>query len=419
MQKFTDTIKSEGDSSTIFRKSPDEDFNVRSHGDNPIVWKHPCEDFNTGAQLIVHESQEAVFMMNGQVLDLLTAGRHTLSTENLPFIGRFFNEPTDGKTPFHCEVYFVNKAEQLAVKWGTDSKLEYIEPIYGFPLQVGASGEMSLRVKDSRRLLVKIVGTEDLLTQSGLIRLFRMFVVPRVKAYLATVLKKDKISIFEIDEQLIRLSDELKVKLSDEFADYGVSLERFFVTNIVKPEEDIQYRRFKDLHYRQFMDVKEAELRQQIGVIEQQTKARQTLIEAQAKAEKRSLEGYTYRDERGFDVAERMAANDAIGQMTNLGIGVGMINGVGATIGQTVGGIMRNTFTGTLEESAPETAGKEIAPNASSNELTQTAKSHINAMTNGVDISDFELRIKKLEILKEKITEERYQEKLEEIMSMI
>ena len=93
---------------------------IRYEGDNStFIWKHPCEDFNTTTQLIVHESQEAVFFMNGQALDSFGPGRHTLETQNIPLIKKFINIPTDGKTPFHCEVYFINLTEQMAIRWGT------------------------------------------------------------------------------------------------------------------------------------------------------------------------------------------------------------------------------------------------------------------------------------------------------------
>lgn len=48
---------------------------IKYEGNNEtFVWKHPCEDFNSFTQLIVHESQEAIFFMNGQALDLFGAG---------------------------------------------------------------------------------------------------------------------------------------------------------------------------------------------------------------------------------------------------------------------------------------------------------------------------------------------------------
>ena len=177
---------------------------IKYEGDNSIfVWKHPCEDFNAASQLIVHESQEAVFFMNGQALDLFGAGRHTLETQNIPLVREFFNKPTGGVTPFHCEVYFINKTEHMSIRWGTDSKVQYVDPQYGFPLSIGASGEMSLRAEDSRKLLVKLVGTERVLEQAKLVTFFRAFLMTRVKTYIAQVIKKNAINIFEIDENLI------------------------------------------------------------------------------------------------------------------------------------------------------------------------------------------------------------------------
>lgn len=114
---------------------------IKYEGDNnAVIWKHPCEDFNSLSQLIVHESQEAVFMMNGQALDLFGAGRYTLETQNIPLIGKALNRLTGDKSPFHCEVYFINKTEKMSMKWGTDSKVQFIEPTYGFPISIGANG---------------------------------------------------------------------------------------------------------------------------------------------------------------------------------------------------------------------------------------------------------------------------------------
>jgi hypothetical protein len=370
---------------------------IKYEGDNAtFIWKHPCEDFLTGSQLIVHESQEAVFFLNGQALDLFGPGRHTLETQNLPIVGKLFNKPLGDKTPFHCEVYFINKTEQMSIKWGTDSKLEYIEPTYGFPIQIGASGEMSLRVDNSRQLLVKIVGTEHGITQLQLVSKFRGFMMSRVKNHLAKYIKQEKINIFEIDEHLLEMSKELHRQFMPDFLDYGVSLERFFVTTIVKPEDDRNYRRFKELHANQYLNVAEARLQQQTDLISQETYAQKMKMEAEAMAFKRKVEGYSYQDERGFDVAERVAGNEAVGQMTNLGIGMGMIAGIGGTVGSTVGGVMSNTLSNSLEQS--------VAPPPPTAPITA---------------DDISSRMAKLELLKGKIPEEMYNAKLQEILNAI
>lgn len=307
---------------------------IKYEGDNStFIWKHPSEDFNCFTQLIVHESQEALFFMNGQALDLFGPGRYTLETQNIPIIGKLLNRVTGDQSPFHCEVYFINKTEQMGIKWGTDSKVQYIDPTYGFPISIGVSGEMSLRAEDSRKLLLKLVGTENFLGQQKLTMLFRSFLMTRVKTYIAQVMKTKAINIFEIDENLTLFSESLKALLVPDFADYGVALEQFFVTNVVKPDGDRQYETFKELHFRQYADIAEAKLRQQTDIIHAQTQAQKTVIASQAMATKRAQEGDTYQQERGFDVAEKIAQNEAVGEFTNMGVGFGTMAGVGGAFG--------------------------------------------------------------------------------------
>lgn len=328
---------------------------IKYEGDNStFIWKHPCEDFNSLTQLIVHESQEAIFFMNGQALDLFGPGRHTLETQNIPLLKKYANLPTGGETPFHCEVYFINKAEQMAIKWGTDSKVTYVEPTYGFPIAIGASGEMSLRAEDSRKLLLKLVGTEDFLHQQKLVSFFRAFLMTRVKSYMAQYMKNNAVSIFEIDEHLTAFSEALHAQLTPDFADYGVSLERFFVTNVVRPDGERQYEKFKELHFRQYADIAEAKLRQQTDLIYAQTEAQKVVIDSQAQATKRAQEGYTYAQERGFDVAEKVAQNEAVGQFTNMGVGLGTMAGVGSVVGGTVANAVGGAVGAVAEQPKPD-----------------------------------------------------------------
>ena len=330
---------------------------IKYEGDNStFIWKHPCEDFNSLTQLIVHESQEAIFFMNGQALDMFGAGRYTLETQNIPKIGKVLNRTTGDQTPFHCEVYFINKTEQMSIKWGTDSKVTYVEPTYGFPIAIGASGEMSLRAEDSRKLLLKLVGTENFLGQQKLVSFFRAFLMTRVKTYMAQYMKNNAVSIFEIDEHLTAFSESLHTQLKPDFADYGISLERFFVTQVVKPDGDRQYEKFKELHFRQYADIAEAKLRQQTDLIYAQTEAQKVIIDSQAQATKRAQEGYTYAQKRGFDVAQTVAANEAVGQFTNMGVGLGTMAGVGGVVGGVVGNAVNGAMNAAAETPAPASA---------------------------------------------------------------
>jgi membrane protease subunit (stomatin/prohibitin family) len=395
MAGITQIIRYEGDSDTFIRK-------------------HPAEDFAAWSQLIVHESQEAIFFLNGQALDLFGPGRHTLDAQSIPLVSRILNKPAGDSTPFHCEIYFINKTEQPAIKWGTDSRIQYMEPVYHFPLQIGASGEMSLRVDDSRKLLVKITGTEKTFDKDALVRMFRAFLQVRIKPHLARIMQDGKISIFETDMHIGELSETLHAQLLDDFSDYGLVLERFFVTAIAKPDGDRAYEKFKEIHLRQYADIAEAQIRQKVGLIEQQTEAQKMVIEAEALAEKRKREGFTYQQERSFDVAEKVAQNEAVGNYSNLGIGLGMMGGIAGGMGATVAGItsgaLRSTGAATEQTaSAGETAGTDAAP------------SNPPKPDNTGDMSIFKQKVEKLKILKEEglLSDEEFEREKKKILETL
>lgn len=146
----------------------------------------------------------------------------------------------------------------MAIRWGTDSKVQYVEPTYKFPISIGASGEMALSADDSRKLLVKLVGTESVLDRQQLTTYFRSILMTKVKTYIAQAMRTNAINIFEIDEQLESFSADIGNRLAPDFLDYGVQLKRFYVTTIVKPDGDPQYEKFKELHFRQYADIAEA-----------------------------------------------------------------------------------------------------------------------------------------------------------------
>jgi predicted RNA-binding Zn-ribbon protein involved in translation (DUF1610 family) len=96
---------------------------IKYEGDSDtLVWKHPIEDFNYGSQLIVHESQEAIFFKDGQALDLFGAGRYTLETQQLPLLENIYKLPTDTEGTFHSEVYYINLATVMGIKWEQTQK---------------------------------------------------------------------------------------------------------------------------------------------------------------------------------------------------------------------------------------------------------------------------------------------------------
>lgn len=303
--KIIDVIKYEGDNSTF-------------------IWKHPAEDFNMKTQLIVHESQEAIFMMNGQALDTFGPGRYTLDTQNIPILGKLLQLGTDGKNPFHCEVYFINKTVQMAVKWGTDTRVRYIDPESNLPLEIGACGEMNLMVSDSRKLLIKLVGTmsgiawdndRDTSNDSGRLTKtiqasFRPFIVTAVKSKLTTAIKALGINILEVDEHLAELSKVLKEYIIEGFEEYGLTIPDFYLTTVVLPEEDPNFKRLREL-YTVGLQQRMAQAEAQVKTAQAQAQAEITAAQRQVELERQTTQTEVKKREAERQIIEAQAEAEA------------------------------------------------------------------------------------------------------------
>lgn len=394
---------------------------LKYEGDNStFIWKHPIEDFNSMTQLIVHESQEAIFFMNGQALDLFGPGRHTLESQNIPKIGKLLNRNTDGETPFHCEVYFINKTVQMAVKWGTDSKVRYLDPVYGVPLEIGACGEMNLMVGDSRKLLLKLVGTTNGIAWDGqngaftksLAASFRPLISMTVKSNLSTCIKGADINILEVDAHLETLSDALKKTICAGFEEYGLTIPEFYVTNVLLPENDPNFKRIRELHtitlqtkiiqaeatvktaqaqseaaYRTAQEQSKATIaaaQRQVELERQTTEteiarreAERELIHAQTEAQAQRMAGLTEAEimqSKGYNQKDVLQAEvqkayaEGLGNMTISGSGGGVAGdiiglGVGMAAAGAVNGQVGNLFKGFGMPAVEEPSAKITCPN--------------------------------------------------------
>lgn len=321
---------------------------IKYEGDNEtLVWKHPIEDFNFGSQLIVHESQEAIFFRDGQALDLFGAGRYTLQTQQLPLLEKIYKLPTDTEGTFHSEVYFVNLATQMGVKWGTDSKVRLFDPASGLHIEIGASGEFNIRVTDSRKLLLKVVGMTGGLGQEQLLGIgngkgfFRSMVMTQVKSYLAQTIKENAINILEIDEHLMALSGALRERINAALDEYGLTMPEFYVSRIVTPDDDPNFRRMKEQYAEQYLLVRqenirkaEAEAAADRKAVEAQTAARMKIIGAQGEAEalkiQKQAEAEAYRMQAEAEAAEMRMKGYTYQQETSRQVGLeAMKNGLG------------------------------------------------------------------------------------------
>ena len=219
---------------------------IKYEGDaDTLVWKHPVEDFNLGSQLIVHESQEAVFFRDGQALDTFAAGRYTLETQQLPILEKLYKLPTDTEGTFHSEVYFFNLIHQMAVKWGTPEKINFLEPLTGVPISLGARGVLNFRIANGRKLLLKLVGTSGKLSRQDLIsdgeghikNYFRTLIQLTVSTNLANIITEEKLDILQLDQQKMRLSASMLSALQSSFEEYGLVITEFLILGVMLPQK--------------------------------------------------------------------------------------------------------------------------------------------------------------------------------------
>lgn len=352
---------------------------ISYEGDNStFVWKHPMTDFVTGSTLIVHESQEAIFFRNGEALDSFGPGRYTLETGILPKMDQLYRLPVQGQ-PFHAEIYFVNLTTQMGIKWGTPSKVGLFDPATGLHVELGASGSFNLRITDARRLLIRLVGTTGGLVQSDLFQssatasgvnsgYFRTMITTKVKGNLARIIKANRFNVLELDEHVEAISLALRDAINPELAEYGLEMPEFYVTNIVTPDDDPNFRRMKQQHADMYLRTREEEIRKaeaeaafERKAVEAQTAARMKVIgaqgeaeatriagqakadvyrmQAEAEAQEMRMKGYTYQQETarqvGLEAMRNSGGTDAsgiAGAAMQLGVGLGT---VGSVIGMT------------------------------------------------------------------------------------
>ena len=194
-----------------------------------LVHKYFKEDFDNKSHLIVYDSQEALFFKDGRLLNLFSPVKHELKTQKTSLFRNIVNIITKGESPFHYELYFINKALNI-FKWGTSSKLDVIDSEFKIPLSIGVSGDFEIRVNNSKLLICDVLTTQESFNREKIVNYFRGIISVYVKSYMAKFLNKN--SYLAINQKLDDINIDLKNLLKKDFNKRGIKLESFYLYNI-------------------------------------------------------------------------------------------------------------------------------------------------------------------------------------------
>lgn len=289
------------------------------------AYKFPHNNLSTYTQLVVQESQEALLFSKGKLMGKFGPGKHVLNTENLPILRNLFGIPFGGKNPFTAEVWFVNKVQTFAIDWVID-KMPIHDVDYNTQLPLVACGTYGLRIEDSEKFLVKLVGTRNQFTQHDMTEQSYGEFSSKAKTSILQFMIANKIGYKQISAFLNPIGENLRTQMADFWCGLGLELTKFYITSI-----DIDGSTPEGLR------IKEA-IAQQASM---------------------SITGHTWQQEQMFGTA-----NNAISNMGGIGgnggllgglMAVQMMNGMG---GGNLGGGMMNpqyqqpTFGGSNNNSA-------------------------------------------------------------------
>ena len=280
-----------------------------------LVYKYPKNGITLGSVLTVRESQEAYFFKNGVLCDKFTAGRHTLSSQNLPILNKLVNLPSGGQTTFLTEVWFVSKLEKRNMLWGTGG-MRIIDPYFQIPVKVASRGQYGVRINDGALFLKKLVGTMKLSETRVIEQQFRSDVIEGVKVATARYMKEQSLNINELGTEYRKLGRFIAQDIQEAFDEYGIELLNFNIEDISIDENDSGYQRVMD-------GVAENARLKQLGV--------------------------NYIQQKQIDIAQTAAGNEGAGNF--MGVGMGM--GVGQQMGQMIAGAMQQSGIAGQQGSVP------------------------------------------------------------------
>jgi membrane protease subunit (stomatin/prohibitin family) len=309
-----------------------------------LLQRFPYDNLSTAAKVTVQEGQQMVFMSEGMYSETFLPGSHTLTTNNIPFLEKIMNIPFGGRSAFKTTLFCVStKRQRFAGEdagWGVGLTIrDYTLSDEGVTIKVGAYGSYEFRITNAIAFIREYSGTEHAIYLDDFAEEFSSAISQRVTTAISRFFSLRKTSITDVNNYIAEVADFAKKEVNEYLEDYGIELTKFDVEGINPIESDPNYQR----------------------ILEAQTEAGAMDLESRAQARKRQREGYSYQQERQFDVMETAAGNEGTaGSVMGAGMGLGMGFGVGGVMGGMMGQMAGNVASAQPQTPPPPPAPMQI-----------------------------------------------------------
>lgn len=345
---------------------------------NMLCYKVPCEDFNNGAQLIVAEYEEALFMKDGIIEETFQGGKYTLTTENFPFLTTLKSALiSGGVSAYNCKIYYISKQDHPEKKWGTIEPISVLDPFWQTYLHVQARGAYTIRIKDGKKFFLKMVGANKVASDSDLVKNFRTAFIQNISDELAAYLTSSSEEVMVVCNRKKQLADALVKALYPVLDEYGVELVNFYIENIgVIEDENLRSisRMRRERQERMFERQQNIEdERMKFGLSKEKAETDRYVSGQAAQAD---YERMKIRDQDGnngwarqeeAEILKTLARNEGIGgDFSSAGMGIGM----GVAMGGLTNSMAKNMFgdngSGLINPNPGQPANMKICPKCNS-----------------------------------------------------
>ena len=274
-------------------------------GETLYAYRYPETNLSTYTQLLVYESQEALLFSKGQLLGKFGPGKHTLSTENLPILRSLYGIPFGGKNPFTAEIWYVNLLQPANLEWESSS-MSIHDADYQTQLPLVAKGRYGIKIVDAEKFLINLVVPHTRFSREDVTEQCLGEFITKTKSAIVQYMTGNHIGYKSVSGHLDQLSTYLKSNLAGFWANYGIDLAHFYITEIDIDTSTEEGRRVK---------------------------------EAIAQQSSMHITGHTWQQEQMFQTAQGAVNGMGNGQGGILGglMAIGMMGGFGGGMGGSMG----------------------------------------------------------------------------------